>query len=316
MDARDGPFVNYKQGWWWWRGESEIPNKSDGPSIWLVWRRKPPAFIFFFNLYTTRNVYFFIFFCGTKFQKNNFFFLHGGMFWADCRDGSRRLLFLFGPSVWFRYILCVADKGEYVVLRVQQRLVRALPLICGWCYCVMVLIERESDGLIQQMNADFHGEIGDADARPGRPPERNEAAPVPAVSQVVFVQPPAGPAHPRPHGRKTLPLLLLRPTLQAAQPRPAAHSPPHRSVCFPLSPCGPRPVIGSWEYCPNVRNGTSTILVFGSSLLCVPPIELSLVAVRLPYAEIRSFLLDMSFERGNQYAKQLGPHRECRYSHD
>lgn len=46
---------------------------------------------------------------------------------------------------------------------------------------------------------DFHGQIGDADARPGRPPERNEAAPVPTVSQVVFIQPSTGAAHPRAH---------------------------------------------------------------------------------------------------------------------
>lgn len=79
---------------------------------------------------------------------------------------------------------------------------------------------------------DFHGQVGDADARPGRPPERNEAAPMPAVSQVVFVQPPAGAAHPRPHGRKTLSLLLLRSPFQAAQSRPATHSPSYRSVLF------------------------------------------------------------------------------------
>ena len=78
--------------------------------------------------------------------------------------------------------------------------------------------------------ADFYGEIGDADARAGRAPQRHEAAPVPAVSQVVLVEPPAGAAHPRPHRREALPLLLLRPPLQAAQPRPAAHATPHRSV--------------------------------------------------------------------------------------
>lgn len=38
---------------------------------------------------------------------------------------------------------------------------------------------------------------------------------------------------------------------------------------------GPRPVIGSWESCPNVRNGTSTILVEVEALppLFLPPIE-------------------------------------------
>ena len=80
------------------------------------------------------------------------------------------------------------------------------------------------------ISIDFHGQIGDADARPWRPPEWNEAAPVPAMSQIVFVQPPAGAAHPRPHGWKTLSLLLLRSTFQAAQSRPAAHTTPYRSV--------------------------------------------------------------------------------------
>ena len=76
--------------------------------------------------------------------------------------------------------------------------------------------------------ADIYGEISYADARSRRSPQWDQAASVSAVSQVVLVQSSISPTHPRSHGRKALPLLLLRPSLQAAQPRPATHATPHR----------------------------------------------------------------------------------------
>lgn len=98
----------------------------------------------------------------------------------------------------------------------------------NWIVNRVVLISETSLYLENEKKIDFYGEIGDADARSGRASERDEAASVPTVSQIVFVQSSAGAAHPRAHGRKALPVLLLRPTLQTAQPRSAAHSPPHR----------------------------------------------------------------------------------------
>lgn len=50
-----------------------------------------------------------------------------------------------------------------------------------------------------------------------------QTAPVPAVSQVVQLQPPASPAHTRAHGRETVQVFLLRAPLQTAQPRPTTH---------------------------------------------------------------------------------------------
>jgi hypothetical protein len=52
---------------------------------------------------------------------------------------------------------------------------------------------------------------------------------------------------------------------------------------------GPRPVIGSWESCPNVRNGTSTILVEVEALppVFLPPLNgasyCSLVFIRYEF---------------------------------
>lgn len=57
--------------------------------------------------------------------------------------------------------------------------------------------------------------------------ERGKAAPVPAMPQVVLQQPPARPAHQGPHRRETVQMQLLRPQVQAAQSRTAAHPPAH-----------------------------------------------------------------------------------------
>ena len=75
--------------------------------------------------------------------------------------------------------------------------------------------------------ADFHAQVCDADAQPRSPPGRSEAPPVPAVSEVLQLQPPARPAHQSAHRRKTLQMFVLRPALQATLARPAAHATAH-----------------------------------------------------------------------------------------
>lgn len=75
--------------------------------------------------------------------------------------------------------------------------------------------------------ADLHAQVCDADAQSGGAPQRGEAAPVPAVPQVLLLQPSAGAAHPGPHRGETLQVLLLRPPLQAVVPRSAAHPTTH-----------------------------------------------------------------------------------------
>lgn len=62
--------------------------------------------------------------------------------------------------------------------------------------------------------------------------QRGQAAPVPAVPQVLLQQSPARPAHQGAHGREAVQVQLLRQEVQAAQPRPTAHEATHRSVAM------------------------------------------------------------------------------------
>lgn len=59
--------------------------------------------------------------------------------------------------------------------------------------------------------ADLHAQVGDADARQGaiEAARGEQAAPVPAMPQVLLIQPPARPAHQGTHRRKALQVLLL-----------------------------------------------------------------------------------------------------------
>lgn len=54
-----------------------------------------------------------------------------------------------------------------------------------------------------------------------------QAAPMSPVLEGVLVQPPAGAAHPRPHGRETVQVLLLREEVQAAVACATTHPSTH-----------------------------------------------------------------------------------------
>ncbi|GIX66929.1 uncharacterized protein CEXT_721581 [Caerostris extrusa] len=64
--------------------------------------------------------------------------------------------------------------------------------------------------------ADLHAQVCNAAPLEGGPPRRHQALPVPAVSQVVLLQPPTAATHPHPHGREALQVFLLRQEIQAA----------------------------------------------------------------------------------------------------
>lgn len=80
---------------------------------------------------------------------------------------------------------------------------------------------------------DIHAQERNADARAGtaaRPRRGSEAAPVSAVPQVVQLEPPARAAHTSAYGREAVQVLILRPTVQAAQPCAATYEATYRSV--------------------------------------------------------------------------------------
>lgn len=94
-----------------------------------------------------------------------------------------------------------------------------------------VFADPEQDARWHAAGADLHAQECDADARvPGQSSRSEQAAPVPAVSQVVQQQSSAGAAHTSSHWRETVQVLLLRATLQAAQSCTTTHASPHRSV--------------------------------------------------------------------------------------
>ncbi|GBN41254.1 hypothetical protein AVEN_118859-1 [Araneus ventricosus] len=75
--------------------------------------------------------------------------------------------------------------------------------------------------------ADLHAQVCDAAPLPGGSPRRHQALPVPAVSQVILLQPPTAAAHPHPHRREALQVFLLRQEIQATLARAAAHQAAH-----------------------------------------------------------------------------------------
>lgn len=65
---------------------------------------------------------------------------------------------------------------------------------------------------LEQIVTDIHAQKRNADARKGTPARvgrRGQAAPVPAVPEVLQLQPPAGSAHQGPYWRKTIQMLVL-----------------------------------------------------------------------------------------------------------
>lgn len=94
---------------------------------------------------------------------------------------------------------------------------------------------RQRAGTNQSVVPDLHAQERHADARAwaaARPRRRGEAAPVPAVLEVVQLEPPAGAAHSSPHRREAVQMLILRQTLQTAQPRTTAYQTTHGYVDF------------------------------------------------------------------------------------
>lgn len=65
--------------------------------------------------------------------------------------------------------------------------------------------------MLEHSSKNLHAQVGDADARQGAVEAAGgeQAAPVPAVPQVLLLQPPAGPAHQGAHRREALQVLLL-----------------------------------------------------------------------------------------------------------
>ncbi|PRD20071.1 UNVERIFIED_CONTAM: hypothetical protein NCL1_55622 [Trichonephila clavipes] len=78
--------------------------------------------------------------------------------------------------------------------------------------------------------ADLHAQVCDAAPLPRSSPWGHQALPVPAMSQVVLLQPPTAAAHPHPHGREALQVFLLRQEIQTALTCATAHQAAHRCV--------------------------------------------------------------------------------------
>lgn len=93
------------------------------------------------------------------------------------------------------------------------------------------------------IDADLYAQERNADARAGTPAwsrRGGKAPPVPAVPQVLQLQPPVSPAHQGAHWGEAVQMLLLRSEVQAVESCATTHQITHRRTTLQMPPSGLR----------------------------------------------------------------------------